>query len=89
MIVEQLTYHALKKSVESAPLVAMQPEWFENICRLIPDHLKQSASLQAIMNELLAEVVSDFDKDMREITGFWFKYLFTVTLHFVGSAYAF
>lgn len=44
----------------------MQPEWYDNIRRLIPDHLLQGTSL---VKDLFDEVCKEFDISMQTITG--------------------
>ena len=65
----QLNYQFLKKCVESAPITPMQDEYFENILKLIPDHLQVGRDYRAYIKELFEEVNKDFDKSMKKSQG--------------------
>jgi hypothetical protein len=68
-IFRQLTYQYLKQKAENVPIVPVQQEWFDNICKLIPDHLKQTASLQDVLSQLLSEVRSSYEDSIRDLIG--------------------
>lgn len=69
-VVFQLTFQFFKKCIERVPLAPMQPEWYDNIRRLIPDHLLQGTSL---VKDLFDEVCKEFDISMQTITGEFYR----------------
>ena len=69
MFVFKLNYQFLKKCVESAPITPMQDEYFENILKLIPEHLQVGREYKAYIKELFEEVNKDFDKSMKKSQG--------------------
>lgn len=70
-IFSQLIHHCLKQAVENIPIVPVQPEWFDHICRLIPNHLKESPSQLAVLNSLLDEIRVEYEESIHTLTGKW------------------
>ena len=64
-----MTYKFFKGTVEHMPLVPIQPEWFDNIKLLIPDHLKLTPNMHAVMNALFDEVRVDFEVSLKSLAG--------------------
>ncbi|KAK7101380.1 hypothetical protein V1264_019769 [Littorina saxatilis] len=62
----RLNYQYLKGSVESGPVTPMQQQWAEHIIRMIPEHLRNKPELREVLNELFAEVHTNFNESMKK-----------------------
>ncbi|XP_054991966.1 LOW QUALITY PROTEIN: dynein axonemal heavy chain 12 [Sorex araneus] len=60
-----LNYLYLKKSVESSPIVPIQPEWLKHMLNLIPESLKEGKEREKLIESLINEVSSDFENSMK------------------------
>ena len=46
----------MKQCVQSAPITPIQPEWFDNILKMVPAHLKKTKAMRDYINEIFEEV---------------------------------
>uniref|UniRef100_A0A5F8GIC4 Dynein axonemal heavy chain 12 n=1 Tax=Monodelphis domestica TaxID=13616 RepID=A0A5F8GIC4_MONDO len=58
-------YVYMKKCVESNPIVPIQKEWLENMLKLVPEALMKGRASEALVEDLIEEVTSDFVKSMK------------------------
>lgn len=58
-------YCFMKKCVESNPIVPIQQEWVDHMLMLIPESLKEGKEREELMDNLINEVSSDFEKSMK------------------------
>ncbi|KAL8620603.1 hypothetical protein ACOMHN_017884 [Nucella lapillus] len=62
----RLNYQYLKGSVQSGPVTPMQQSWAEHIVRMIPQQLRSKPQLKEVLQELFAEVHSNFTDSMKK-----------------------
>ncbi|XP_022428512.1 dynein heavy chain 12, axonemal isoform X17 [Delphinapterus leucas] len=58
-------YIYLKQCVESSPIVPIQQEWLDHMLMLIPESLKEGKEREELIQSLINEVSSDFEKSMK------------------------
>uniref|UniRef100_A0A4X1VM32 Dynein heavy chain 12, axonemal n=1 Tax=Sus scrofa TaxID=9823 RepID=A0A4X1VM32_PIG len=58
-------YIYLKQCVESSPIVPIQQEWLDHMLMLIPESLKEGKEREELVQSLISEVSSDFEKSMK------------------------
>nr|XP_023475994.1 dynein heavy chain 12, axonemal isoform X11 [Equus caballus] len=58
-------YIYLKQCVESSPIVPIQQEWLDHMLMLIPESLKEGKNREELLESLIEEVSSDFEKSMK------------------------
>uniref|UniRef100_A0A8C0PMX6 Dynein axonemal heavy chain 12 n=1 Tax=Canis lupus familiaris TaxID=9615 RepID=A0A8C0PMX6_CANLF len=58
-------YIYLKQCVESSPIVPIQQEWLDHMLMLIPESLKEGKERERLVESLINEVSSDFEKSMK------------------------
>ena len=59
----------MKQCVQSAPITPIQPEWFDNILKMVPAHLKKSKAMKDYINEIFEEVTDrDRQTDRQTLT---------------------
>uniref|UniRef100_A0A671G5X3 Dynein axonemal heavy chain 12 n=1 Tax=Rhinolophus ferrumequinum TaxID=59479 RepID=A0A671G5X3_RHIFE len=58
-------YIYMKQCVESSPIVPIQREWLDHMLMLIPEPLKEGKEREELVESLINEVSSDFEKSMR------------------------
>ncbi|XP_019508320.1 PREDICTED: dynein heavy chain 12, axonemal [Hipposideros armiger] len=58
-------YIYMKQCVESSPIVPIQQEWLDHILMLIPESLKEGKEREELVESLINEVSSDFEKSMK------------------------
>ncbi|KAB0407054.1 hypothetical protein E2I00_010801, partial [Balaenoptera physalus] len=58
-------YMYLKQCVESSPIVPIQQEWLDHMLMLIPESLKEGKEREELIQSLINEVSSDFEKSMK------------------------
>lgn len=64
----------MKRCVESSPIVPIQQEWLDHMLMLIPESLKEGKKREELVESLINEVSSDFEKSMKRYLG---KYYIT------------
>ncbi|KAM6176988.1 dynein axonemal heavy chain 12 [Erethizon dorsatum] len=60
-----LNYNYMKQCVESSPIVPIQQEWLDHMLMLIPEPLKEGKEREELLECLINEVSSDFEKSMK------------------------
>ncbi|XP_055985527.1 dynein axonemal heavy chain 12 [Sorex fumeus] len=60
-----LNYLYLKRSVESTPIVPIQPEWLKHMLNLVPESLKEGKEREKLIESLINEVSNDFENSMK------------------------
>ncbi|XP_021099628.1 dynein heavy chain 12, axonemal [Heterocephalus glaber] len=60
-----LNYNYMKQCVESSPIVPIQQEWLDHMLMLIPEPLKEGKEREEVLECLINEVSSDFEKSMK------------------------
>ncbi|KFO19799.1 Dynein heavy chain 7, axonemal [Fukomys damarensis] len=60
-----LSYNYMKQCVESSPVVPIQQEWLDHMLMLIPGPLKEGKEREELLECLIKEVSSDFEKSMK------------------------
>ncbi|XP_058438173.1 dynein axonemal heavy chain 12 isoform X10 [Marmota monax] len=58
-------YMFMKHCVKSSPIVPIQQEWLDNMLMLIPESLKEGKKREELLESLIDEVSSDFEKSMK------------------------
>ncbi|XP_015987108.1 dynein heavy chain 12, axonemal isoform X16 [Rousettus aegyptiacus] len=58
-------YIYMKRCVESSPIVPIQQEWLDHMLMLIPESLKEGKKREELVESLINEVSSDFEKSMK------------------------
>nr|XP_060483981.1 dynein axonemal heavy chain 12 [Panthera onca] len=58
-------YIYMKQRVESSPMVPIQQEWLDHMLMLIPESLKEGKEREKLVESLINEVSSDFEKSMK------------------------
>ncbi|XP_076985037.1 dynein axonemal heavy chain 12 isoform X7 [Tamandua tetradactyla] len=58
-------YMYMKRCVESSPIVPIQQEWLDHMLMLIPQSLKEGREREELVESLVNEVSSDFEKSMK------------------------
>ncbi|XP_040310640.1 dynein axonemal heavy chain 12 isoform X5 [Herpailurus yagouaroundi] len=58
-------YIYMKQCVESSPMVPIQQEWLDHMLMLIPESLKEGKEREKLVESLINEVSSDFEKSMK------------------------
>ncbi|OWK02486.1 hypothetical protein Celaphus_00010424, partial [Cervus elaphus hippelaphus] len=58
-------YIYLKQCVESSPIVPIQQEWLDHMLMLVPESLKEGKEREKLVQSLINEVSSDFEKSMK------------------------
>uniref|UniRef100_A0A8C5Z8W6 Dynein axonemal heavy chain 12 n=1 Tax=Marmota marmota marmota TaxID=9994 RepID=A0A8C5Z8W6_MARMA len=58
-------YMFMKHCVKSSPIVPIQQEWLDNLLMLIPESLKEGKKREELLESLIDEVSSDFEKSMK------------------------
>uniref|UniRef100_A0A8C6FPB3 Dynein axonemal heavy chain 12 n=1 Tax=Moschus moschiferus TaxID=68415 RepID=A0A8C6FPB3_MOSMO len=58
-------YMYLKQCAESSPIVPLQQEWLDHMLMLVPESLKEGKEREELVQSLINEVSSDFEKSMR------------------------
>lgn len=59
----------MKQCVESSPIVPIQQEWLDRMLMLIPEPLKEGKKREELLECLVHEVSSDFEKSMKRCLG--------------------
>lgn len=59
----------MKRCVESSPIVPIQQEWLDHMLMLIPESLKEGKKREELVESLINEVSSDFEKSMKRYLG--------------------
>jgi dynein heavy chain len=62
----KVNYQFMKQCVQSAPITPIQPEWFENILKMVPAQLKKSKAMKDYINEIFEEVKVDYEQSMKK-----------------------
>uniref|UniRef100_A0A8C3YTD1 Dynein axonemal heavy chain 12 n=1 Tax=Catagonus wagneri TaxID=51154 RepID=A0A8C3YTD1_9CETA len=62
---KEFDYIYLKQCVESSPIVPIQQEWLDHMLMLIPESLKEGKEREELVQSLISEVSSDFEKSMK------------------------
>nr|KAF6310358.1 dynein axonemal heavy chain 12 [Myotis myotis] len=60
-----LNYIYMKQCVESSPIVPIQQEWLDHMLMLVPESLKQGKKREELLQSLISEVSSDFEKSTK------------------------
>ena len=55
--------------MESSPIVPIQQEWLDHMLMLIPESLKEGKEREELVQSLISEVSSDFEKSMKRYLG--------------------
>nr|XP_020824639.1 dynein heavy chain 12, axonemal isoform X5 [Phascolarctos cinereus] len=58
-------YIFMKKRVESHPIVPIQREWLDNMLKLVPQSLKNGREREQLVENLLNEVTTEFERSMK------------------------
>uniref|UniRef100_G1PAG5 Dynein axonemal heavy chain 12 n=1 Tax=Myotis lucifugus TaxID=59463 RepID=G1PAG5_MYOLU len=58
-------YIYMKQCVESSPIVPIQQEWLDHMLMLVPESLKQGKKREELLQSLISEVSSDFEKSTK------------------------
>lgn len=69
MVSFQNNYLFLKKCVQSNPIVPIQQEWLTSMLTLVPPHLMEGKEREKLVEELLAEVTTDYEMSMKRYMG--------------------
>lgn len=59
----------MKQCVESSPIVPIQQEWLDHMLMLVPESLKQGKKREELVQSLISEVSSDFEKSTKRYLG--------------------
>lgn len=59
----------MKQCVESSTIVPIQQEWLHHMLMLIPTSLKEGKKREELVQSLINEVSSDFEKSMKRYLG--------------------
>lgn len=59
----------MKQCVESSPIVPIEQEWLKHMLMLIPESLKEGKKREELVEILINEVSSDFEKSMKRCLG--------------------
>jgi len=63
----QTNYEHLKRCIESAPVPPMSQHLYDNMVKLIPNHL--TVKYASVLNELHDEITEEFENTMRKSRG--------------------
>lgn len=69
MLSFQTNYLFMKKCVESNPVVPIQQEWLTSMLTLVPQNLMEGKDREKLVEQLLAEVSSDYETSMKRYMG--------------------
>ncbi|NXF75625.1 DYH7 protein, partial [Sclerurus mexicanus] len=61
----QLDYLFMKQCVQSNPMVPIQQQWLQSMLALVPQSLMEGKDRELLTEELLGEIVRDYEKSMR------------------------
>ncbi|XP_015730363.1 dynein heavy chain 12, axonemal isoform X2 [Coturnix japonica] len=62
---KRIDYLFMKKCVQSNPVVPIQQHWLTSMLTLVPQTLMEGKQRQLLIQELLGEIIRDFEKSMK------------------------